>query len=618
MIQKIRELLLARQALVACGLLVLVALVLFIYSVEKREQWFGVYSGEYHDWLTATTVLVASDWRDEGALKTRFAMFENPASPEFASFRDRLPYVSYPPGAVIPVYLVSYLTGDAPSVGMVMGYNLANHLLITIFLALTAFFFLRSLKMSVWLAFLFALAPILLELFLPYPFYFQQNVFFAQQAVLLPFSVAVFLEVLRGNAPERRRGTIDVILGLVFLYGIFTEWLFVFVAAVFYVKRLLTGEIGIRPGAAFLSGSLRLLAWPLAGLALFFAYLMAAMWEERGWALSTVLAKFFARSGAESGAGASRLDNLRNTRAHIVEGFGPHGKLLIYASVIFIVAAIAYLAYARLAKKTAPVEISRSAQLAAIIFIPSALHLLVFQQHAANHSFAVLQLAFSIAIIPFVLMPLCLAVVVRGALWRGADLGRIMALFLLPVLMTAGAYVAVTHGNHKAFFGPKNEYWYQVADAASRNIGPHDIVFSPDMEVPLHPPHRLSLSMKRVHLVGTSGAAKEVFEIATGFYRTLLTFWADRPGADGWRQEVAAAGRSLRGGFDSEAIEEMRDILEDASGDYRVVILFWEEPPAGSSWRRAVDAADASVEDGAFYVFFDRESFARLLGSEAP
>lgn len=44
------------KALAIAGL-VLIAISIFAFTVKERRPWFGVYSGENHDWLTASTVM---------------------------------------------------------------------------------------------------------------------------------------------------------------------------------------------------------------------------------------------------------------------------------------------------------------------------------------------------------------------------------------------------------------------------------------------------------------------------------------------------------------------------------------------------------------------------------
>lgn len=115
---------------------------IFVYTIRVRSPWFGAYTENEHEWLTGSTVKFARNWYREGPWNIRFAMLENPESPEFPTFDSRVPYVSYPPGTVIPIYLIGLVSRHEPGISMVMEYNLLNQWLISIILALIVFFFL--------------------------------------------------------------------------------------------------------------------------------------------------------------------------------------------------------------------------------------------------------------------------------------------------------------------------------------------------------------------------------------------------------------------------------------------------------------------------------------------
>jgi len=128
---------------IAIILLILLTLSIFIYTVLIRSSWFGVLSPGHHQWLTGHAILHTKNWYNEGALKLRFGFFENPNSVEFPTLESRVFYFSYPPGALIPIYLISKLIAQEPNPALVMAYNLSNHFFITLFLSLTIFFFLN-------------------------------------------------------------------------------------------------------------------------------------------------------------------------------------------------------------------------------------------------------------------------------------------------------------------------------------------------------------------------------------------------------------------------------------------------------------------------------------------
>jgi hypothetical protein len=62
-----------------------------------------------HIWLSASTVKFVNNWLKEGPIKLKFIMYEYPDSIEFNSLAERSAYISYPPGAIIPPYILAKL-----------------------------------------------------------------------------------------------------------------------------------------------------------------------------------------------------------------------------------------------------------------------------------------------------------------------------------------------------------------------------------------------------------------------------------------------------------------------------------------------------------------------------
>ena len=543
--------------------LVLIATTIFSYTVVIRRPWFGVYSGENHDWLTASSVIFTDNWSREGAWNLRFGMYENPKSPEISTQISRQPYLSYPPGAVLPVFMIGEAIGHEPTVGMVMTYDLANHLLVTIFLALTVFFFLNSLKIRLAAAFLFSLIPILLELLLPSPFYYFQNSFFSDQAVILPFVLVVFLEVIRADLTGRRRKVIDLLQGLVFFYGVFTDWLFVFVSVVFFIKRLLSGEISVRDRRDFFSGTLRFAAGPVSGLALFIVHITVFMWGDLGYAVEYIRHKYFVRAGLDAGDNKTGGQYYQQILQYVDQGYGFSGRIILFITVLFVLVTGVYLLERRLSKNGASMEARKIVQLAFIVVAPCILQIFFFMNHSAVHSFSVLKLSLPISMVPFVLIPLFMVVLARDLI-RKVDLSRAALFIALPALLLTCLYLARVHDGYKEYFAKKNTYWYQIADATNRYAAASDVVLSPDLYIPDHPPQPLSLTMKRVYKIESAG--------------------------------------------------EIAEMIQKTGGGYRVAVIFSKKPVSGSYWDKAVSTADSTAQNSNFCAYFSSGSLRKLQG----
>ncbi len=215
---------------------------LFAYTVHARRPWFGKLSFEHHQWLTANTLRFARAWHAEGPWTLGFALLNEPQSVEFPTLLSRNPYVSYPPGFVLTAYAYSLVSEGAPTVSSLMGWNLINHGLIAVVLGTLSLIVLRRLGLDRGTATMLAAVPPTLELLLPGPLYWHQNVYFADQAVLLPYVLFILLEVIRDAYPSARTSSTWWQV-LVIAWGIACDWLFVCLVGFAYLKRLSTGDI---------------------------------------------------------------------------------------------------------------------------------------------------------------------------------------------------------------------------------------------------------------------------------------------------------------------------------------------------------------------------------------
>ena len=76
-------------------------------------------------------------------MQVHFGMLLNPPSVEFENLAERLPILSYPPGAALTFYVWTKLLHRLPTPAELMRFNLMNHFLIGWVLTLTAYTVLR-------------------------------------------------------------------------------------------------------------------------------------------------------------------------------------------------------------------------------------------------------------------------------------------------------------------------------------------------------------------------------------------------------------------------------------------------------------------------------------------
>ncbi len=394
--------------LLLLGCLTLLIVILFSYTVSIRRPWFGVLSMEHHQWLTGSTMKYARNWYREGAWNLRFLLLDNPRSVEFPTIGDRGIYISYPPGTILPIYAISLLSRHEPSAPMIMGYNLATQLLLALVLAFTVYFLLIRLLHRVY-AVLFAAIPALCVLLLPSPLYWFQNVYFSDQAVILPYALLLFSEVLRdGTLTPRQRRVLDVLQGLILFFGFLTDWLFVFLGVIVFAKRVLLGQNG-RTWRAFLLRSLAFWAGPALALGLF-AWQLAAF---NCWKL------LFDRYALRTGNSDDARKMMQSTgffdqywKGAVGNGLGAWAVYLLWGCLLICCLAIVWHLGRRIGRwrtGKVPESLQNGAiQLVALMsmtLLPTFIEIYFFKNHSWVHDFAALKMLLPFSLVPFVLLP---------------------------------------------------------------------------------------------------------------------------------------------------------------------------------------------------------------------
>ncbi len=532
-----------RAAAVCVVILFLLCAGFFHVTVRQRAPHFGHATISLAGWTTGGTCLFATNWYREGAFKNWFCMYWEPASIEASQLDERTPYVSFPPGAIVPVYILAKLRGREPTPALVMGYNLFNHFCVTFTLALTAFLVLRRLRYGYTAAMLLSPIPAFLYLWLPSPFYEHQMGFFSDQAIMLPFVLYLLLEVVRDYCEQKRtKRLLSLLQGAIAFWGITTDWLFAFIAASLYLVRFSRGEFGHKP-LRFLKRSAAFSLPILLGLSLFLLQL-----HHLG-AFDQLSERFTARTGikvekepsttrpsspssampqkAESTEGSASgiaslaafthftLDTLFWNH-HVPKGFGQWGKRIILLSSIGLMLALAAAAVQRVRRRPISPGLSTALMAMFLTLAPCFLYLHIFGPHSAYflHDFSTLKFAVPIALAPFVLLPAITVHSVRArttnktSLWRAIDLTMALA-----ALLGAGLFVQAQDEERAAKFttftaqadpkvpGKANLEHVPPGQFIRTHTTFEDVVFSTGFSTAGSPPQIIVYSMKVVHKI---------------------------------------------------------------------------------------------------------------------
>lgn len=467
-------------------LLIILLSAQFFVSIELRSLYFGKMAAHVYEDQTARTLKFARSWYRNGAFADKWLQFENVPSIEFQTIEQRFPYLSFLPGPVIPVYLVSLVTGKEPTVETVQSVNLATQFGAVLLLGLCAWMLSQGIAIP-WrfAAAFFAGAA---YTWLPFLMYEHQQVYYSDAATALPF--AAFLAVTAYRVTNRGRGT-DYIVLPVLLWFIFVNWSGLLAAALWACFR-----IAEHFRAGFAATCRALYPGVLAvGLALgFFLFQLytAHMPEMFQNGLATRVNYYSFR--------LSYIAYLydRVMLGHAAQAYG-------IAAIYIIITAMTYVLL-HLAAVIVSGRLPRGAALARLevatycIILPLTLTFYA-PTHYIHHDFAVISYAFALILVAFVLWPQLLV-----------DLkGRASPALHKLTLIAGAAYLVGTYYEQgwTQYFNKQQYPDYAISDYLYRNAKYDDLVFSPNYESEIkYPTQEYALAMKRVYKIPSLSAIK--------------------------------------------------------------------------------------------------------------
>lgn len=477
---------------------ILLLTIIFTYSVKIRKPWYGQLADGNHQWVTGHTLLIVKQWYLESPMKFNFELPLNPPSIEFPTIKDRGIYFSFPSGFVLPIYIISQIKNHIPSAAMIMRYNLINQLLTTILLFLISYLLLKKNTISGWKNIILSFFISTLVIFLPGPFYWFQNTYFSQEAVIVPYCLIILLEIIKNKKQKYLFTTITE--SIVLFCAFWTDWLSFFIALTLFVnnsimalkKKKIKGKI-----KRIMTQNLYI----IIPCVMFISIFLLQTYSLDG--LGTLGSRFIHRVSnlsLDNGENTTftTLDFIKNYTKYIKTAFGYTGiALLIILTTTFLTSIF----------KKKHLD-SENQLLANLILIPNLIEIITFKNHSYIHNFTTLKL-----LIPIVLsIPLCVSLIKKEFNINSLNLNlniplsyvkkKITIKFpLLLLLVMFLAYKAAATENKFHFFLKPNYFNQKITDFISENTNYNEVVFSPNYQIPLMPPQKLSLSLKRVYLI---------------------------------------------------------------------------------------------------------------------
>lgn len=499
------------------GLMFAIAVVACIFAITLcwRLQLASEVSGNRTELVTAQLYAWLQNWVHDGALSIHFTMPYRPLSIESFDLRHRDElYRSYPPGVLVPPYLLFLLYKQAP-IMLLTGYGLACHAIAVVSVVVAVFV---SVRAATLVATSRAIGPLLSATALAIsagifmtvasgPSYFFARVYVFDTAVLPWFGLSIALEAIytaNFNSPRIARVAL-VLQFLVLTVGLWTDWLFVVWFVVWTALRLAEPLFGIR-GAISVRRSVCLGgAVFLANLALIFAWRVQAGIDQSDHygivdEILRTIDRFVYRSGAtdDSLTMAAFLDRID---FYLVSYFAIDR---VEFFELFIASVLSFFAAVILASKFA-----KSALLWPLVSVvtlstvPVVVHLALLPQHAFYHDFTILKFAFPLALLVLTLAPAAAAVLFAKMSERYIGLSPAICETICTVLMCgvaiSGVYFSMTrYDAPQRHFPPVRGGIGVLGTIIERNVEYDDVVFSPQIDIQ-HMTFEAGFSRKLVH-----------------------------------------------------------------------------------------------------------------------
>jgi len=363
------------------AVLVMLLLVSGGYGIFYNKAFSGYEAQGTHIWLSASTVKFVNNWLKEGPLKLRFIMYEYPDSIEFNSISERGAYISYPPGAIIPPYILAKLLHKSEiQVGFIKQFLKIKFLLDTLLVCLIIYSVFRvTLRLSRRnMAIITSVVLSLSWMCLPINLYYLRNVYFSDQCIITVVLFFILLEIYDKYFSKKKFGKC-LYLGLKFiisLYGVLTDWYFLFVLFISWLVKIVPLIKSRDNFKKIVFASFVYVLPVLLGIGLFFLQIIQVP-NYNSIILNNMKARIY--SGADW-HGGNKLQAITKT---FINNYSFFGILLI----VLLIASISS------KSKSFFEKYKELFGILAIIYLPPGFQVLVLQQHSAVHEFSLLKFA---------------------------------------------------------------------------------------------------------------------------------------------------------------------------------------------------------------------------------
>lgn len=501
----------------------LLLLLLAITFIGTFSTIFRVHYDELqgtHSWLSGSTIKFVNNWLEETPQKLHFVNYESPDSIEFNETTERGPYISYPSGCTLFVYLVAKVFGkSAIDIGFLKHFQMMCFLLEILLFGLFVYRFLgrtgiESEKEKVFVSFTTAT----FWSWLPTNVWYLANVYFADQCIILFVMAFLLLEYECYFCKKKSLSvSLNFIKSLLILCGVLTDYYFWILAFVAFIIQIVLTVKSKKSIGQIIINSLWY-AIPVILALCFYAY---QLFSVPNWK-SILFAKFEQRAGlvkSDTGAGAYNTPKfiIKSLISNFIYAFGLKENLKVLPLLLLVL----YL-FAKKADKSeknsnficTEIIFSKNGLIIILGIISPIIQILLLKNHSAIHEFSQIKLGWIFAMLPIVVS--LISMKSNNFERKITYLGKIKISYFLNVFIISFLcivfFTAVPFSSWSFRKSRMAEYHdYHLAEILKNNTSFEHVCFSFSYEIPNNPPQELAISRKRVYKINSKEELESYF-----------------------------------------------------------------------------------------------------------
>lgn len=481
------------------GILLTIAFVVsfkFIFPVDFNSNQ-GI-----HSWLSASTIKFVNNWLAETPQKFHFVNFESPDSIEFNELSERGPYVSYPSGETLFVYIGAKLCGkNSIDIQFLKCFQLICYWSEVLLFAFFVFRFLERIGVESQIEkSIVTLLTAGLWMWIPINVWYLANIYFADQCIIL-FVMAFLLVEYESYWCEKKSTSIllNAVKSILIFSGVLIDyyfWILAFVAFGIMIARCVKSKVSF---SRIILNSLWYVIPVILAVA-FFAYQLFSIpkWNE------ILKDKFLFRAGIAESEYNTKSFIGRKLVSNFIYAFGlknlKQAPSLLLPLWLFLQFSTITHFENRFWKKIKKALIGNNGAIILLGFLSPVLQVAFLRNHSAIHEFSMMKLGWICAMLPVIISALINKVWVfesNRTIKVSSFLNVFIISFLSLVILTGIPFSS--RDFYKDWIAEYHDY--RLCYVLRENTSYEHVCFSFSHEIPDNPPQELAVSKKRVYKI---------------------------------------------------------------------------------------------------------------------